>query len=468
MLYTADIKQNALKLLRMDKLALLVQGLLLLAGVLYIRQAGMDYGSAIPGRWKVQMMWIVFGAVAYLALALADYRAMGRWSPLAFLGGILLLGVVLLAGAYLNGARSVLRIGGGISLQVSEVMKPVTLLFVSWLLSHPLLRYTAIPSELLWAGAISLPVLLVALEPDWGTALVFVPFSFAILFLNRISWRGLLVLAFVAACSAPLLYHALKPYQKVRIFVFAREPLDAITAQVQKVSPEQALRFKTWLDNLQGELDNERILALEREEARKQEKLQKNAPATDQVIVAPVQQGKKASAAELLQAKKDWDDWNARQALYSVGSGRLHGRGLGQGTQHKLGFLPRAVAPTDFIFSVIGEESGFIGGASILTGLLLVMLLSCRTAFRAADSFGASIAGGAAVLWATHVFINVGMCMNWAPIIGIPLPFVSYGGSFMLGTMAVAGLVQSVHIHTPPRRRKDEEDDNKLEGSDGT
>jgi rod shape determining protein RodA len=143
------------------------------------------------------------------------------------------------------------------------------------------------------------------------------------------------------------------------------------------------------------------------------------------------------------------EGYNAHQSLLAVGSGGLWGKGYRQGTQHVLGFLPRTVAPTDFIFSVIGEETGFAGSATVVTCFLVLILCCVRTAAVAADDFGAYLAAGAAAMFATHVFINVGMTIGAAPIIGIPLPFVSYGGSFMLGCMLTIGLVQNAHVHRP-------------------
>jgi rod shape determining protein RodA len=124
----------------------------------------------------------------------------------------------------------------------------------------------------------------------------------------------------------------------------------------------------------------------------------------------------------------------------------LTGKGFMRGTQYLLGYLPRPVAPTDFIFSVIAEETGFVGAALVTVLLVCVILCSCRTAVLAPDELGTCLALGSATILATHTLINVGMTVQAAPIIGIPLPFVSYGGSFMFSTMALAGLCQSVHI----------------------
>jgi rod shape determining protein RodA len=111
-----------------------------------------------------------------------------------------------------------------------------------------------------------------------------------------------------------------------------------------------------------------------------------------------------------------------------------------------LGFLPRNVASSDFIFSVVGEESGFVGAAGMVCALMGVLLCALRTAAGARDALGGYIAVGAAVLIFTHAIINIGMTVKAAPIVGLPLPFISHGGSFMLCTMACVGLVQSVHV----------------------
>ena len=123
-----------------------------------------------------------------------------------------------------------------------------------------------------------------------------------------------------------------------------------------------------------------------------------------------------------------------------------------------MGYLPKTVAPTDFIFSVIAEETGFLGSMVLLILLACLILCFCRTALLARNNFGASLALGAAVIIATHVIINIGMTVQAVPIIGIPLPYVSYGGSFMISIMLLSGLVQNVHIHRRIAKENDEEE----------
>ena len=146
--------------------------------------------------------------------------------------------------------------------------------------------------------------------------------------------------------------------------------------------------------------------------------------------------------------------WNAIQSATAVGSGGFAGKGFLQGVQNVLGFLPRTVSPSDFIFPVIAEETGFRGSCILL--LLFSLLLFCyiRTAIRASDVPGSLLATGLAGLLFCHVFVNIGMTIGLLPITGLPLPLVSSGGSFMLSTLAAFGLVQSVYVR---RKRRETE-----------
>jgi rod shape determining protein RodA len=136
--------------------------------------------------------------------------------------------------------------------------------------------------------------------------------------------------------------------------------------------------------------------------------------------------------------------WNRTQSIISVGSGGLTGKGWTEGTQAQLGYLPRSVAHNDFIFSVIAEEKGFLGSLTVLGLFGLVLFNGIRIAGSARDRFGTLLALGITVLFAVHVFVNIAMTIGLVPITGIPLPFISYGGSFVLSCCLLQGLVQSV------------------------
>jgi rod shape determining protein RodA len=155
-------------------------------------------------------------------------------------------------------------------------------------------------------------------------------------------------------------------------------------------------------------------------------------------------------APEVADPRGVGSNWNRNQALIAVGSGGLSGKGYGKGLQAGLGYLPPAVAHNDFLFAVIAEESGFVGGAFALILYGVILWNSLRIASMAQDRFGTLLAVGAAVLLMVHIFINVGMTIGITPITGLPLPFLSYGGSFLLSCCILLGLVQSVY-----RFRKD-------------
>ena len=406
-----DLKQFLRLLTRMDKLSFLCMVLLLGIGLLFIRCAGMEYQSLnFPTRWLIQAVFIGIGMVLYFACALTDYRQLGRYSWAVFVVGLVLLSMVFVSGGKDVGARSVLRLPG-MSVQVSEPMKAAALLFTAWALSHPLLKYSNISPLCIWGAIIMLPFGIIALQRDMGTGLQFLPFSFAILFVNGLKKRWLVIIALVTSISLPFLYFVLEPYQKQRIVVFMKEPCEmAIFTAGAFVGEEREAQMQRSFDMIYDRM--------------------------------------KESIRDKEGNRIEPDNWNAEQSLRTVAIGGSRGLGYTNGRQHTLGYLPRTVASTDFIFAVICEETGLLGALCVIFLFVVYIVLTCRTALRANDEFGASIAIGAAVLMASHCAINMGMCIGLSPIIGIPLPFVSYGGSCLLGMLLVAGLVQSVHIHT--------------------
>jgi rod shape determining protein RodA len=148
--------------------------------------------------------------------------------------------------------------------------------------------------------------------------------------------------------------------------------------------------------------------------------------------------------AQRLQFEKSYQ---VNQALISVGSGGLTGKGWRQGSQTALGFLPPGAAHNDFIFSVIAEEEGFVGSILVLTLYAVVLFTGLRIAGQARDRLGKLVAVGVVTLIFSHVFINIGMNIRIVPVTGIPLPLLSYGGSSVLCSLIALGLVQNVHIH---------------------
>jgi rod shape determining protein RodA len=139
------------------------------------------------------------------------------------------------------------------------------------------------------------------------------------------------------------------------------------------------------------------------------------------------------------------EGYNVQQAMIAIGSGGMFGKGFMQATQSTLGFLPEA--PTDFVFCVLAEEFGFVGALALLllyVGLIAVTLSISRNAN---DLFGTLICVGIVGMWLFQIFENIGMDIGLMPVTGIPLPFISYGSSFMLVNFCMLGLINSVWVH---------------------
>lgn len=138
--------------------------------------------------------------------------------------------------------------------------------------------------------------------------------------------------------------------------------------------------------------------------------------------------------------------YTVEQSRLAIGSGGVWGKGYMNGTLHILGHLPRPVAPSDLIYSVVGEEAGFAGAVAVLLALATILGRCLWTAWKAPDDFGYLLAAGTGVVFFVHAYVNIGMNIGAAPVVGIPLPLVSYGGSAVIGFMACLGLVHSVHL----------------------
>jgi rod shape determining protein RodA len=138
---------------------------------------------------------------------------------------------------------------------------------------------------------------------------------------------------------------------------------------------------------------------------------------------------------------------NVDQAMISIGSGGLTGKGWRQGTQHSLGFLPRLGAHNDFIFSVIAEEKGFLGSVVVLTLYGVVLFTGIKVAGESRDRLGRLLATGVVTLLFTHIFVNIGMNIRLMPVTGIPLPLLSAGGTSVLCSLVAVGILQNIHLY---------------------
>lgn len=370
-------------------------------GIFFIYSAQL-YGGGASSYWMRQLFWIGVGSMTYLIVSLLDYRLWFIHAHWIYLTGILLLlSLWTPLGAVRNGARGWLDLGI-FSVQPAESAKIGTLIIISSILAHSRLGSVkaSLKTLLSIAAVTSLPIVLIFAQPDLGSALIFPPMVFALLYVSRLSERF-----FIAVFACFLLGIGILGADLYRYSNYLSENNLHAWENRGAYEKHSPLPLKDYQRN--------RILA----------------------FVAP----------ETVDPSGTGASWNLRQSLQAVGTGGITGKGWTEGTQARLGYLPRTVAHNDFIFSVLAEEKGFLGGLTVI-GLYAILLLNCiRIAGLARDRFGMLLCVGTAVIFMVHVLINIGMTIGLMPITGLPLPFISYGGSFILSCSILLGLTQSVY-----------------------
>jgi rod shape determining protein RodA len=389
---------------RIDRLQIAALCGLMLVGTLFVYSATMVSESATTApfysqTWFRQIIWYALGSGAAVGLCFVDYHTITRWSFVVYWATILMLVAVLIPGIGKThgwGARRWIDLGP-FQGQPSEFAKLAFILAEAHFLSRPVEELRVLLTFWKSIGLMLLPFVLILKEPDLGSALVLLPTGLGILFVAGIPRRYLVrLLGGVGILSV----------------LFVANVLYAPTQWQIKLEDYQRRRLLVYFD--------------------KQE--------------SPRSGASKAEQARLRKQQFD-DSHNVRQALISVGSGGLAGKGWRRGTQNALGYLPRAVAHNDFIFSVIAEESGFVGSVIVLTLYGAVLFSGIRIAGQARDRLGKTMAVGVVTLIFSHVFINIGMNIRIMPVTGVPLPLLSYGGSSVLGSLIAMGMLQNVYIY---------------------
>lgn len=317
---------------------------------------------------KKQTAAVCFGLIGMCVVMLFDYRLSERACQILYGLNILMLVLVLVMGTETNGAKSWL-----FGIQPSELSKVIMILTLGKYLS----RRERLTSFFDFIGPfiyIGIPLLLILMQPDFGTALVFLFVLFLMMYVaGAPGWKlGSLVLGAIltitlifTVCNIFHLPKPLKEYQIARLTSF--------------INPE---------GDPQG------------------------------------------------------SGWNVRQAMIAVGSGQFFGKGLFRGTQGRLGYLPEN--HTDFIFAVLSEELGFVGAFGVLFLFFTIIWRGVKIAFQAKDRAGTIIATGVVAMFLFHILENVGMNIGIMPITGIPLPFISYGGSSMTANLVATGILLNI------------------------
>lgn len=321
---------------------------------------------------KRQLIFFSLATICFGLSLIVDYRRLQPYAPMAYLGLVLLLLLVLTpAGQNVKGAQRWINLGI-FQLQPAEVMKMGYILFLAAVLSRErrpegrVAGFTPVVQAMILAAV---PALLIFVQPDLGSALVLFAIAFAVLLVAGvpIRWMVLVLVGCLAVGALALRLDVLHDYQVARLTSFLDSGADP-----------------------QG------------------------------------------------------PGFNLEQSKIAIGSGGIVGKGWGKGSQTNLAYVPEQ--RTDFIFTAIGEERGFLGGLLVL-GLFSVVLWRCiRTAMLSKDLFGALVAGGVAAMLGFQLFVNIGMTIGIMPITGIPLPFVSYGGTSLITSFVGVGLVMNIHM----------------------
>jgi len=313
-----------------------------------------------------QITWFLIGCLIFMFMVNINYRKIVGVSYIFYFLIVGLLILVLMIGRRASGAQRWLEIGF-LNLQPSEFAKIfITLALVQYLASHRprgTMRDMIAPFLIIAA-----PFILILEQPDLGTAIMFVPVFFILLYVWGMKLRYLFLIILIGALSSPAMWFLLKDYQRDRISVFMNPNIDPLGA-----------------------------------------------------------------------------GYTVIQSKIAVGSGGILGKGWLSGTQNQLNFLTER--HTDFIFSVVGEEWGFVG-SMILIGLFYVLV---KRAFEIAektdDPYGVLTTVGLTAMIGIQVVVNISMTMGFMPVVGLPLPLVSYGGSSFLVTMMALGILESIAIH---------------------
>ena len=329
-----------------------------------------------------QGLFAFVGGIGFLlALAIDPDRYRRFWRPL-YIGTVAVMLFVFLAGPVTRGSRRWIELGF-FRFQPSEFGKLLFVLALAGFIADRSRRMNEPRTTLITIGLAALPVGLVFIQPDFGSALVYGAALAAVLFVAGTRWLSLVVLGaaalVIAVCVLWVLpaagLHVLRPYQAQRLTGFTHSNSD----------PRGAT-------------------------------------------------------------------YNVTQSKVAVGAGGFGGRGVKNATQTNLDYLPEHA--TDFVFASLAEQRGFIGAAILLCLYLLVVWRGLRIITVARDLFSSIVAGGIVVALLFQIFVNVGMTMGIAPITGIPLPFVSIGGSSMIANLVAMGVLLSIHARGTPFRRR--------------
>lgn len=408
-------------------------------GVLFVYSSGVNSaGDSVSNEWLKQLVWAGSGYGLLALFAVTNHQRYKPGTPYIFLAAMALLVLTLLLGREVNGARSWLGIGD-LGIQPSEFAKLATILFLAAYLSEIGNGIAELPRFLLALLVIAAPMGLILLQPDMGTGMIYFPIFLImaliagarIRHLAFVALTALLTVAFAAIPAVQRLRAAAEPGVLRLITDAGVAPYTLLALGLVAALAAVGLRvfrraYYYWL------MYGAALLGL---------------AVAGGLLMATVL--KEYQIMRLVIFVNPWVDprgagWNIIQSVTAVGAGGLTGTGFLQGTQSHLRYLPQQ--STDFIFSILAEETGFLGGIVVLVLFGAVLVRGIMIMYAAGDEFATLVAAGVVAMLLFHTVVNVGMAMGVLPITGIPLMLVSYGGSSLWTALIGIGLLSNIGL----------------------
>ncbi|NBF40983.1 MAG: rod shape-determining protein RodA [Spirochaetes bacterium] len=411
---------------------------LIAIGILFIYSSGVtSTGRVYSSEYIRQLVWAGTGLVLLVAAALTSYTTIRSASVPFYILVILLLLITLAFGRVVNGARSWLGIAG-LGIQPSEFAKLASVLVLAIYLERVGTGIRKLPLFLAGSVIMLIPMGLTLVQPDLGTALVFMPLFLIMAFVAGARLRHVSYVVLVFALTAVLsvipawerqIYEGSVPVVSVltrpEVLTMVTAALAAMLAVTSVGYIATKRRYFFWITyalsvilvGLLGSVVVRRVLA----EYQMMRLI---------VFLDPYADPRGAG-------------WNIIQSITAVGSGGFSGKGFLQGTQSHYQFIPQQ--STDFIFSILAEEWGFLGGLLVFGLFLVILLRGLYIVQTARDNYSSLVATGIVALVFFHFAVNVGMVIGVMPITGIPLFFLSHGGSSLWTAMAGVGLLLNIH-----------------------
>ena len=407
-------------------------------GILFIYSSGVNAdGISVSHEYIKQLIWVASGVILLFAVAVYDYGKIADRALLIYIITMLLLVYTRLFGKSVKGARSWIGIGD-FGIQISEFTKIIYILFLAWYLAKSQ-NENALRRFIKAAVIMAIPMFLILLQPDLGTASVYLPIFLIMCFIAGLPLRYVFGLLGTTACILvftllPLWERTILHRASLAVKVLGNKNITLlIVFSIAGAGIIAALgyillkkRYYYWIGYVFGIAAVSLFGALVGSRVLKDYQMQR-------LIIFLDPNSDPLGAG-----------WNIIQSMTAIGSGGRTGLGFLKGTQCHYSFLPER--STDFIFSILAEEWGFLGGVLVFGLYAVIFFRILRVIKKTNDLFGKLIAAGVIGMLFFHFVVNIGMVMGFMPITGIPLLFLSYGGSSLWTAMLAIGLVIGINL----------------------